>query len=186
MRAAEQPWWERPVFVFGVGIPLVLAFLGLLAIRYAQDEGRVLSDSSARRTLRSIHDAAGQYAQEYENGFPPSLAALGRPAEGDELSCHAAGWVGGDLLATGEVRGYRFEYRPGAPVENPRAGCPAGVKGYTVIARPIPGKGNFPRLVPRGRSFLLDESGLVHWTTEDRKPRADDPALNVLTGEPQP
>ncbi len=185
MRAAEQPWWERPVFVFGVGIPLVVALLSFVAIRYIHDEGRVQSQSRAVWLLRFFCDAARQYAQEYENGFPPTLAVLAQPAPGDEPSCRAAGGNWESVLA-GPVRGYRFEYRPGAPVENPRAGCPPGVKSYTLVARPDPekGRGDSLLLLGRRRSFLLDESGVIHWTTEDREPRADDPAFNVLTGQP--
>ncbi len=187
MPEAAPPWWERPLFVFGVGIPVVLAFLGFLAIRYVREEARYNSERNAVWMLRSVYVGAQRYAEEYGNGFPPALAVLGQPAEGDEPSCRAAGLVAGrnweSLVAMGRVRGYRFEYRPGAPVENPSPGCPPGVKSYTTVARPSE-SGNLNRLLLIGkkRSFLLDESGSVHWTTEDQEPRAEDPAFSV-TGE---
>ena len=66
---------------------------------------------------------------------------------------------------------YRYEYRPGPPIENPPEGCRPGAQSFTMSARPLEyGKGG-------RRSFFLDESGEIRSTVEDRAATAEDPPL---------
>jgi len=127
------------------------------------NEGGALGD------LRTIKAAADRYRAAYGSGFPADLALLGSLPWEAPTSCK-----GTDLLhpyfAGGARRGYRLEYRPGAPVEHAAAGCPAGVRSYTEGARPVSYK------TTGVRSFYMDESGVIRFTRKDRPATADDPS----------
>jgi hypothetical protein len=118
--------------------------------------------------LRTLNSAAVTYQSTYENGYPPSLAALRTPPPGAEPSCKNADLVDA-RLARGQVRGYVIQYNPDPPIERPPAGCPAGVKSYTITARPVT-YGQSGTL-----SFFTDESGVIRSTDKDRAATAQDP-----------
>lgn len=130
------------------------------------------AESAAIGRLRTLMTYAVIYQATYENGFPPSVAAL---ATGETASCNAAGLLdpsdpSSRELLEGRSSTYVFVYSAGPPVENPAEGCPTGMKSFTIVARPVKYGG-----VTR-RSFFADESGVVRYTTEDRSPtKADSP-----------
>ena len=134
------------------------------------DKGGATKESVAASALRTLNTAAVTYQSTYENGYPPSLAALKTPPLGAELSCKNADLIDA-RLARGQVRGYVIQYNPGPPIERPAAGCPAGVKSYTITARPVT-HGQSGTL-----SFFTDESGVIRATTENRVATAQDPPL---------
>jgi len=154
-------------------LPLLAAVVLLFALaqivpRWIRTDRRPANESMAVGSLRTINASAVTYFTTYENGFPPSLATMGPPPSGAEFSCRAADLVD-ERLASGEKWGYVFEYSPGPPVDNPVAGCPPGVKSYTVSARPLK-YGETGR-----RSFYTDDSGVIRLTAEDRPATAQDP-----------
>lgn len=111
--------------------------------------------------LGTITVSAITYKTTYENGFPPSLTAMGPPGSGDGFSCHAAGLLDHEL-AGGEKWGYVFVYSPGVSVDKPATGCPLGVKGYSITARPL-------KYDSTGRcSYYADDTGIMTFTAEDR------------------
>ena len=69
----------------------------------------VANEASAVGPLRTIPTAAITYSATYGNGFPPSLAALGPPADGVSSSCDASGLVD-SILSSGQKSGYNFSY----------------------------------------------------------------------------
>jgi hypothetical protein len=128
------------------------------------------NELAAAGALQVFNAAAYEYLAYYHNGYPPSPAALGPPAQRDaEPSCNAAGILEASFLA--EVRnGYRFEYHPGPPISDPPPGCIPGVENYTFSARPA-------RYGRTGSvSYVTDETTTIYSTTHnhaatDRDPR---------------
>lgn len=166
--AGPRPRAKRLVY------PLVAAVLLLVAlaqiIPHWTDEHPPY-ESMAVGGLRTINTAAITYFTTYENGFPPSLAAMGSPPSGTEYDCRAAGLVD-EVLASGQKSSYVFTYTPGPRVDKPAPGCPPGVKSYTATARPL-------KYGQTGqRSFYTDDSGVIRSTLEDRPATANDPPLN--------
>ncbi len=105
----------------------------------------------------TINTAQVEYARAHpDKGFASSLAELG-PESGAALI--------DSVLASGRKSGYVFVLTAASPDSHGR------ITHYTVIARP-------QRYGKEGKhSFLMDESGVQHFTTEDRAPTAQDPAL---------
>lgn len=143
-------------------------YLALAAPYVIPHQRSIWNESSAKGDLRLLKAAADRYRAAYVSGFPANLSLLGSLPMDEPTSCK-----GTDLLHAyfggGARRGYRLEYRPGAPVEHAAAGCPAGVRSYTVSARPVSYK------TTGVRSFYMDESGVIRFTREDRPATADDP-----------
>ncbi len=121
--------------------------------------------------LRTINTATFTYASAYGNNLAPTLTVLAPPKDG-KANCNAAGLID-ERLASGRRAGYVFIYSPGPAVEKPpSAGCPRGVKSYTVIARPLKYK---DALGPP--SLFTDETGVIRITSEDRPASAQDPPV---------
>ena len=125
--------------------------------------------------LQTIHKAASSYATEFGGVYPAHLTALGASAGDDKPNCRAASplslAVSPSDPDTFESRGwggeYVFEYEPGAPMTT-AAGC-AGVRSFELQARPLVYR-------KTGRhSFLVDASGTIHATMENRPARPSDP-----------
>ncbi len=118
---------------------------------------RAADEASAVGSLRTIHAVQIQFAQDHpRNGFATSLAQLG-PTPGAELI--------DSVLASGTKSGYLFAITSAETDSNGR------VTGYTATARPIRyGKSTT-------HSFLIDESGTLHYSTENRAPTLQDPTL---------
>lgn len=147
-------------------IPLVVA---AVAIPSMIRSPRAANESAAVGSLRAINVAAGTYEADYGNGFPAGLAILTLP-QGAKSGCHRVDLLD-PVLASGTRSHYTFEYLPGPLVEKPAAGCPAGVRSYSVSARPV-GYGRCGY-----RNFWTDQSGVIRFTPEDRAATANDPPL---------
>jgi hypothetical protein len=133
------------------------------------------NEKSTLWMLQTIHKAASSYAAEFGGVYPAHLAALQASAGGEKPSCQAASFLSLPLGPSGqdtfESRGwggeYVFEYEPGSPTVT-AAGC-TGVKSFELRARPLVYR-------KTGRhSFLLDASGSIHATIENRPARPSDP-----------
>lgn len=127
--------------------------------------------------LQTIHKAASSYAAEFGGVYPAHLTALQAAAGDDKPSCRAASLLSLAVSPsdpdTFESRGwggeYVFEYEPGAPTTT-AAGCP-GVRSFELQARPLVYR-------KTGRhSFLVDASGTIHATIENRPARPGDPSF---------
>ena len=109
-------------------------------------------ESRAAGVLRKIGQCATEHHSKH-GSYPSSLAAMGPAADG----CLDA------AIAAGERGEYRFSYTPGP------ADASGRISTYRAEARPV----NY-RLM---RSFLVDESGVLRSTEEDRPAKADDPEV---------
>ena len=138
-------------FLRALGFLLLLAAVAGFAMP-SMHAGAYDRQRRAVRALWRIHDCAAEYTATHSaQGFPGSLSALG-PGGSNCL---------GAKLASGAKDSYTFAYAPGAPDASGQ------VRTYTVVARPE------VRFQPL--RFLLDESGTVRYTDEERDPTAADP-----------
>ena len=120
-------------------------------------------EAGAIRTLRKINAAEETYARTYPQGYSPTLAALGPPASGAAPSASAAGLIEADL-AQGAQWQYNFRYTPATTDFNGKIG------GYIVAADPA-------RPECSGwRHYLIDQTGGVHESIENRPATLNDPA----------
>ena len=166
----EPPHGRRPLR--GIGYGLVFAFLlyvFLLGIVFGGWRGNwpASNQASAVGTLRRIHEAARTYKETYGNGYPLDRRILRPPPPGTEPDCNSAGLIDPGL-ASGQRYGYVLEYWPGPRAETPATGCVPGVQSYTITARPA----QFRR--SGTSSFFVDQTGLIHFTSEDRPATAAD------------
>ena len=118
-------------------------------------EARPLWDQSAD-LLHIIRAAQIEYARTHpDKGFASSLAQLG-PDSADALI--------DSVLASGRKSGYVFFLSAAPPDSQGR------IMHYTVVARP-------QKYEKDRRSFFMDESGIEHFTAENRAPTSNDPLL---------
>lgn len=150
------------------GVVCALLFLWIRAHPEPDPEPRT-NELAAAGALQVFNAAAYEYLAFHQNGYPPSPAALGPPAPDDgEPSCRAAGILEATFLAEARM-GYRFEYRPGPPIEDPPPGCIPGAQNYTFSARPV-------RYGRTGKvSYLTDETTAIYSTTQNRAATDRDP-----------
>jgi len=115
--------------------------------------------------IRAVNTSCSTYRATYpERGYPTKLSQLGPPDSGSHPDAEHSGMVDG-VLASGSKSGYIITYIHG-PVDNK-----GRVKSYQVTERP-------QRFGENGTiSFYSDESGVIHFTKEDRVPTVEDPEL---------
>ncbi|MFQ5723242.1 MAG: hypothetical protein ACE5G6_02025 [Terriglobia bacterium] len=145
----------RAVAATGGYLVLVLAvWVVVVGPRAGEERAEAGARIAVPRALQWIQEAQEQYAGMHpEEGFAGSFEALAEE----------------ELIPIGLVEqhwtGYQFALSAGERGENGR------LRGYTVSARP----GRYGR---HGcRSFLLEESGAIYYTSEDREATAEDPPL---------
>ena len=117
------------------------------------------NEAAAASSLRTITTAAVVYSTTYQNGYPPTIGALGPPA-GAQATCDNADLIDPILtVAPFQKSGYTYSYTGATPV-TVAGGCGApGFQAYLVTAVPmIHGfTGN--------QSFCSDEPGVIHFNT---------------------
>ena len=125
------------------------------------------NESGAIRNLYDIHFAVQRYARDHpETGMPEDLAALAGEQSDESEDTDGAGYsyLTPEMARNdSETGGYRFHYEL----------LRGGVEGaYQITAKPLPdGK-------PGRFRYLINESGSVHQTDEDRDATMDDPCAN--------
>jgi hypothetical protein len=140
-----------------LGGALLVGAIVLVVSSLALTPKRAFDEASSVGSLRTIYIAQKQFASDHvQLGFAPSLAQLG-PTPGAELIDF--------LLASGTKSGYTFTITSASIDSQGR------VTKYNATARPI----HYDKRTTH--SFLLDESGAIHYTTENRAPTTQDPAL---------
>jgi type IV pilus assembly protein PilA len=139
-----------------VAIILIIAAIAIPNLIQARISA---NEAAAASSVRTITTAAVVYSTTYQNGYPPSIGALGPPA-GAQATCDNSDLID-PILTTAPFQksGYTYSYIGATPV--PLAGgCGApGYQAYLVTAVPmIHGfTGN--------QSFCSDEPGVIHFNT---------------------
>ncbi len=100
------------------------------------------SQVSVAASLQALNTAAMEYYMLCD-GYPPSLAAMGPPANG----CTTADLID-PVLASGKKSGYAFTYSAGAAIG-------VQIPTYTVVAEPV------ARGATGQRSFFTDQTGVI-------------------------
>jgi uncharacterized OB-fold protein len=108
-------------------IIMAVFFGGALLVMHTSENQTKESREEAVGSLRTIDTAAVTYSATYD-GYPPSLASLGPPANGAKDSAKAAGFID-SVLASGAKENYVFTYVAGPEVRHE-------IETYTVHADP--------------------------------------------------
>lgn len=144
-------WQKRICWV--VPVLVLLLVCSLLVVKLVEPRPISPNGSMAVSSLRNINLSQLTYSSTKGNGSYAAslngLSAFGLPL----------------ILASGEKTGYRFTLAPRRRDENGR------LAGYEVHARPE----EYGRTGQR--SFYSDETGVIRYTTEDRRATAEDPPL---------
>lgn len=171
-----MPGWRRilrgiaGIFALGILLLMISTILGEMMWQRTRQIYR--NEKSAVLSLYAVNYAVEVYTSKYSQGFPVNLKVLG---PGEPSDCNAANLIGAQLAA-GQLTGYRIEYQPGPVVAKPAENCVPGTQSYTISVRPV----EFGRT---GRvSYFCDQSGIVHWTSEDRAARSYDRLLGHTGG----
>jgi type IV pilus assembly protein PilA len=117
------------------------------------------NEAAAASYVRTITTASVVYNSTYDNGFPPTLAALGPPAGGgNTATCDTANLID-EVVAAGVKGGYSYALTGvGAPVNPAGSGCSnPGYNNYLVTAVPT-SVGSTGQ-----RSFCSDEPASLHY-----------------------
>jgi type IV pilus assembly protein PilA len=144
-----------------VAIILIIAAIAIPNLLRAR---MVANQASAVSNIRTITSAAIVYSSTYQNGFPPSLTALGGLAP---ASCDGAILLD-EVLTTPPYHksGYIYDYQPqGPPITNspPSCGSP-GFNEYLATAVPVV-VGNSGQ-----ESYCSDEPGVIRIDLSGVKP----------------
>jgi type IV pilus assembly protein PilA len=139
-----------------IAIILIIAAIAipsLIRSRMAANEAAAISN------LRAIVTAGVVYSTSYNNGYPPTLVALGPPSGGgSNATCDTAQLID-EVVAAGSKSGYTFTYSgTGAVVSPAGQGCGApGFNAYLITAVP-----NTVGLTGN-RSFCATDSGVLRY-----------------------
>jgi len=128
-------------------------------------------EAMARSNLSGFFDHLQAYESQYHRGFPETLKVLGQPPSWARPNADHAGLVNdnfpghefaddGSYISEGS---YRITYQPGP------ANRDGDIKSYLLFARPV----EFGKTGKH--SFVVDESGNIHATDENRSATLFDP-----------
>jgi type IV pilus assembly protein PilA len=155
----------------------IILIIAAIAIPKLSSSKMLANETSAIYSLKAMLTAATEYSSTYGNGYPATLGALGGPSGSVTATCDAAQLVDSVLSNNGvgntsTKSGFQFTYTPGTPIATPPPGCTnAGVNSFSIVAVPV-------QLGSTGqRSFYIDISGTIHFTTDGSAPTASSPAL---------
>ena len=129
------------------------------------------NEAMADSTLLGFFEKLQTYESQYHLGYPTTLKALGQPPSWASRNAEHAGLVddkfpGHEFAADGSCiseGSYRITYQPGPVNGN------AKITNYSLSARPL----EFGKTGKR--SFVVDETGNVHSTNENRAATLSDP-----------
>lgn len=162
MRLEEGEW--RLVRIQPAQGPDRVNFEGVSMLEKFRANQLSADEAAAVGSVRTYNTALATYSAVYpEIGFASGLEDLGGTDPENSDANHAA--LVDHALSTEpfEKSGYRFTYRPEL-----QSGA---TSAYVLVARPI------AHIQSCKRSFLTDESGVIHWTDENRDPTTDDPVI---------
>jgi hypothetical protein len=135
------------------------------------DMPMVFHEAMAQAELSGFYQNLQTYDSQYHHGYPTTLKVLGKPPSWASLSAEHAGLVDdkipgnefaddGSCISNGS---YRITYQPG-PIDGK-----GRITHYLLSARPL----EFGKTGKR--SFVIDDSGEIHSTEEDRPASFSDP-----------
>ena len=108
----------------------IILIIAAIAIPRLLQSRMAANEAGAVAALRTIATVQVTYNFTYQQGFAPSLAALGPPPPGNQANANQAGLVD-EVLASSIRNGYTFVY---VPIDTSGLGAP---DRYTVNANPV-------------------------------------------------
>jgi len=150
--------------ITNVGVVQQLSVEDVLLKEVGGDSSPAARETSAIGTLRTLNTAIVSYKSTYQDvGLPPNIAALtcGSEETCNQPSAEHAALVESTFSASPPIRGgYEFQY---TRISSDR---------YVITAIPIEAD-----TAAAPRSFFTDESGVIHFTQENRAATAQDAPL---------
>jgi prepilin-type N-terminal cleavage/methylation domain-containing protein len=139
----------------------IILIIAAIAIPNFLQSRMLANETGTAATMRTFFTSATAYSSTYQNGYPPTLAALGPPGGGGAADCQNADLID-NVLASGIKSGYHYVYTPSLQLPSPGPTCAvAGYSAFTLNADPGPGGADRGRV---GRkSFYLDDSGVIRF-----------------------
>lgn len=155
-----------------VVVAIILIIAGI-AIPNLLRSRKAANEAAAVGNLRTITTASVVYNSTFNNGFPASLATLGR--SGSSATCDSAFLIPNNLANTpSQQSGYGFTYAGVGGNAPLGAGCgSAGFNGYFAYAVPL------YEGTTGERSFCSDTPGVIHVDLSGQAP-ADESACDAL------
>ncbi len=139
----------------------IILIIAAIAIPNLLRSKMAANEASAVGSVRTILTASVTYSSTYDNGFPPTLAALAPPAA-PPATCDNSGLidpvVANATTAATAKSGYYFTYSGFSPLATAAKGCTnPGVQAMAVDAQPaIVG-------TTGQRSFCTDQTGVIRF-----------------------
>jgi len=138
----------------------IILIITAIAIPNLLQSRMVANEASAVATMRTLNTSFVSYSATFQNGFPPTLDALG-PGPGITTNCDQAGLIDAILATTHIKSGYVFTYTIGPPATLGLGCSAAGTLSYTLNADPGPGgaqRGQVGR-----KSFFLEMTSVIRY-----------------------
>jgi type IV pilus assembly protein PilA len=147
----------------------IILIIAAIAIPQLLNARMAANGGAAAETIRTITTASMAYSSTWQNGYPPSLAALGGPSGVFTPTCDQALLLD-PIVSTAPYTksGYVFGYTGSGTIPAPPAGCSAaGSTGYLVTATPVVYK------LSGITSYCSDEPGTIHYDTTGATPASE-------------
>ena len=128
----------------------VILIIASIAVPRLLRSKMAANEAAAASALRSICTVQVTYDATYNQGYAPSLSAMGPPPPGALATPTNAGLID-PVLASGIRNGYNFVY---TPIDNAGTGKP---DAFTINANPLsPGQTG-------ERYFYADQTNVIRW-----------------------
>jgi hypothetical protein len=168
---ASWGWAKLRLAVYYFFGMMVLGCGTLLTLK----DPRNAREATAIGDLRTLASAQAAYRSANDGHYEGDLRCLSEPYAGciPGYPTNAPTFLDPALSSLAPKSGYVRTFVAGPPPErrDPKRSSPTSVTSYSYSARPERhGESGY-------RSFLIDETGLVHFTREDRPATATDPLL---------
>jgi len=151
----------------------IILIIAAIAIPNFLRSRMAANEASAAENVRSITTAAVVYSTTWDNGYPPSLGALGGTS--NPATCDKAILLDPNLTnPPNQTSGYTFAYMPQGPTVTAGGGCTLpGYNAYVATAVPT------IAAVTGTRSFCSTQPGTIH-VAVGGGPIASQAACNAL------
>jgi type IV pilus assembly protein PilA len=148
----------------------IILIIAAIAIPNFMRSRMAANEAAAVANLRDLTSAAVIYSSTYNNGYPPSLGAMGGPLGSTVATCDQANLLdpllsNGGSGNTSTKSGYTYNYTAGIALSTTPTGCTTpGAVAFTIDAEPA-SVGSTGQ-----RGFFVDASGVIRFTTDGSAP----------------
>jgi type IV pilus assembly protein PilA len=155
----------------------IILIIAAIAIPNFMRARMAANEAAAVANLRDLTSAAVTYSSTYDNGYPPTLGAMGAALGVTVATCDQANLIdplmsNGGSGNTATKGGYKYSYAPGTALSTAASGCTTpGLLDFTIVAVPV-------SIGTTGqRGFFVDPSGVLRYSTDGSAPTVTSPPL---------